>query len=91
METHSIWQAIQHALWIFLVILGLAVTFFLWSWTLRKQVRKRTADLFAELKRSRQLQNDLRYASTHDSATGLLNRSAFFENLDKSLSQPQKN
>ncbi|WP_198679014.1 putative bifunctional diguanylate cyclase/phosphodiesterase [Aliidiomarina haloalkalitolerans] len=89
-KPHSIWQAIQHALWIFLVILGLAVTFFLWSWTLRKQVRKRTADLFAELKRSRQLQNDLRYASTHDSATGLLNRSAFFENLDKSLSQPQK-
>lgn len=86
-KPHSLWYAIQHAFWIILVILGLAIIFFLWSWTLRKQVQKQTTDLYLELKRSQQLQEELRYTSTHDSATGLLNRHAFFETLDSALSE----
>ncbi|MCH8501728.1 MAG: EAL domain-containing protein [Aliidiomarina sp.] len=86
-KPHSTWDHLQYVIWLFVAIALLAVIFILWSWSLRQRVNERTRALSQELKKSQQLQERLSYTAAHDSATGLFNRTSFFEKLEERLQQ----
>lgn len=54
---------------------------------MRKRVQERTHELSLELDKSQKLQETLSYNAAHDSATGLYNRTTFFEKLDQRFQQ----
>lgn len=70
-----------------LLIAGAAVA---WSFSLKRQVAKRTTELQNELLVSNDLRMQVSHQASHDFTTDLLNRRAFFELLDSELEQLKK-
>ncbi|MGM0982428.1 MAG: putative bifunctional diguanylate cyclase/phosphodiesterase [Pseudomonadota bacterium] len=68
--------------WIALPLLVLGGGGYLWSWSLRRQVTRKTRLLSRELESRRSLQGELEYRLKHHMLTGLLNRTAFISKLD---------
>ncbi|MDZ7852347.1 MAG: EAL domain-containing protein [Halomonas sp.] len=68
--------------WIALPLLLLGAGGYLWSWSLRRQVARKTRLLSRELMSRRSLQGELEYRLEHHMLTGLFNRSAFISKLD---------
>lgn len=69
--------------WVALPLLLLGCAGYLWSWSLRGQVTRKTRLLSRELDIRRSLQRELQYRLDHDDLTGLLNRGAFIGRLDR--------
>lgn len=90
-KPHSTWDHFKYVIWLFVAISLLTLIFILWSWTLRKRVQERTNALSFELSKSQKLQEALSYNAAHDSATGLFNRTTFFEKLDQRFQQRANN
>ncbi|MGM0632685.1 MAG: putative bifunctional diguanylate cyclase/phosphodiesterase [Pseudomonadota bacterium] len=71
--------------WLIVPLLLLAILGSAWSWTLRKQVARKTRHLADELDRGRRLQSELHYRAGHDVITDLPNRRAFIESLQRRI------
>jgi|SRR5690554_1940593 len=71
--------------WLFATILALTIAGFGWSYSLKKQVNRKTFRLQQDLKRRLKLQEKLQYHASHDSVTHLLNRLAFTDRLSEQL------
>ncbi len=69
--------------WVALPLLLLGGVGYLWSWSLRGQVVRKTRLLSSELDTRRSLQRELQYRLDRDDLTGLLNRGAFISRLDR--------
>ncbi|MBB3184691.1 EAL domain-containing protein (putative c-di-GMP-specific phosphodiesterase class I)/ABC-type amino acid transport substrate-binding protein/GGDEF domain-containing protein [Halomonas fontilapidosi] len=76
------WDHLRPLAWLVLPLLLLAAAGYLWSWSLRRQVARKTHLLSRELESRRSLQGELQYRLEHDMLTGLPNRSAFIRKLD---------
>lgn len=71
--------------WLIAPLLLLAIIGYAWSWTLRRQVARKTRHLDDELERGRRLQNEVRYRADHDVLADLPNRQAFIDRLKKCI------
>ncbi|TRW48396.1 EAL domain-containing protein [Aliidiomarina halalkaliphila] len=71
--------------WLVTLISVLALLGFLWSYALKKQVARKTAQIKNELNERICLQERLKYLSRHDVITGIYNRPAFTDSLDQQL------
>lgn len=69
--------------WILTALLTAVILISIWSWLLRKQVRRRTRQLSQELERRKQAESELEYQAHHDALTGLSNRQHFINELEK--------
>ncbi|WP_181870019.1 bifunctional diguanylate cyclase/phosphodiesterase [Halomonas sp. DQ26W] len=69
--------------WIALPLLLLGIAGYFWTWSLRRQVARKTRQLSRELESRRALQGELEYRIEHDMLTELPNRSAFISKLNK--------
>ena len=90
-KPHGLLDIIYHALWFFVPLALLATLTLCWSFTLRKKVAQKTQALRAELDHNRQLQQQIEFNAAHDNITGLLTRTAFFNEIDQQLQAQQDN
>lgn len=90
-KPQSTWDHFKYVIWLFVAISVLTLIFIFWSWALRQRVQERTHALSLELDKSQKLQEILSYTAAHDSATGLFNRTTFFEKLDQRFQQGANN
>ena len=70
--------------WTVLVFLGLLFAGFAWSYTLRREVGRRTRELQSELRLRKAAEERAAYRASHDLLTGLPNRIQFLEDLENS-------
>tara|TARA_B100001939_G_scaffold186970_1_gene161066 strand:- start:31412 stop:33646 length:2235 start_codon:yes stop_codon:yes gene_type:complete len=73
---------VQRYSWAVLVVLALLISGMIWSYTLRKEVARRTSELQSELKMRRAAEERAAYRASHDLLTGLPNRIQFLEDLE---------
>lgn len=73
--------------WLLIAIVTLTFAGFGWSYSLKRQVNRKTFRLQQELKRRQKLHEQLQYHARHDSITGLYNRIAFTDKLCEQLVQ----
>jgi PAS domain S-box-containing protein len=52
-EKRDLWQTVRYFVWIMVLVVALLGASFIWSWSLRRQVRIRTAELWEREKRLR--------------------------------------
>ena len=84
-KPHDLWDVIYHAMWFFIPLALLVLMTLGWSLTLRHKVASRTRALRRELEQNRQLQQQIEFNAAHDNITGLLTRTAFFNEVDAAL------
>ena len=81
----SIWDDIRAVSGILFGLLILISALWAWTWILKRQVAARTLQLYTELQLSYKLQLQVAHQARFDTTTNLLNRSAFFEELDNDM------
>lgn len=60
MSDRSLLAALRPVIWILLPLAGIAAAALLWSWVLRREVRRKTAELRVELEESARIERELR-------------------------------
>lgn len=83
------WDSFKHLSWLIAGFLALILVAFLWNRVLRVTVAKKTKQLNDELQNSLTLQEVISFNANHDSVSNLLNRQAFFEFVDKEITDNQ--
>ncbi|NIC07155.1 putative bifunctional diguanylate cyclase/phosphodiesterase [Billgrantia bachuensis] len=73
--------------WIIAPILLLALLGLIGAWVLKRQVARKTRQLTTELQSRRRLEKQLRDQAEYDAATGLPNRQAFIDDLERRLNE----
>lgn len=81
----SLLEQVKDLAWLISALLVATLAVASWGWLLRREVQAKTAELSDELKISKNLQQQVAYAATHDDLTGLLNRKAFFDIINNQL------
>ena len=74
---------LKYAAWVLIPSLLVVTAALLWSWSLRRVVAQRTADLLTELSERKRAEAELDYLAIHDPLTGLPNRHALYTQMGK--------
>ena len=86
-EDVGIETILRYAAWVLIPSLLVVTAVLLWSWSLRRVVAQRTADLLTELSERRRAEAELDYLAIHDPLTGLPNRHALYTQMGKWISR----
>jgi diguanylate cyclase (GGDEF)-like protein len=81
-ERPSWWNA-AHTLAVLAIALSITIAAFCWLVVLRRRVKEQTATIRAQLEETHALKEAAEFQATHDGLTGLYNRKAIFEMLQR--------
>ncbi len=84
MERPSWWNA-AHTLAVLAIALALTLIAFCWLVVLRRRVKEQTATIRTQLEETHALKEAAEFQATHDALTGLYNRKAIFEMLEREV------